>query len=341
MHRSSRLLALIAVLLVANAGYHWWRGRGLITIHCEDWPAAKVIREIERQSGITLKSSVPADTKIRLHVDKAPVAEALETLATVAEARWRLAYVFAPSRSEIQTALAAFVAGEKPEQWKQTYFPMPPMSEEDNGLPPDPRADPWLVEAVEKPEFQSFVEQASRKVSAVFYYPEAWNPPVSKAPAKGPITKSAPALAKAAGGQVREVFLLEKRGRDFAGGPPEDGERDRGRGPRFPFAGGNGADRDRMRQAFTERAQAEIDKLPPEKRAAAQAQFDERRKFFESMRDLPPEQRREKMQEFMQRDDIQDRIEQRMSERIARMTPDQRVQRAQNYVNRKQAARNK
>jgi hypothetical protein len=43
----------------------------------------------------------------------------------------------------------------------------------------------------------------------------------------------------------------------------------------------------------------------------------------------------------MQRDDIQDRIEQRMSERIARMTPDQRVQRAQNYVNRKQAARNK
>jgi hypothetical protein len=99
------------------------------------------------------------------------------------------------------------------------------------------------------------------------------------------------------------------------------------------------AERDRRRQEFQERIQAEMDKLPADKRAAAQERFEERRKFFEGMRDLPEAERRAKMEEFFSSEQNQERMEARESERMARMTPDQRVDRARKYVERKQAAR--
>ena len=111
MTRTHWLLLTVFILAVTNGATHWWRGRGLITIHCEDWPAPKVAREIERQGGIVLKTNLTDEVKIRMHVDKVPVAEALETLGTVAEARWRLAYVFAPKLPDAHAALASFVAG--------------------------------------------------------------------------------------------------------------------------------------------------------------------------------------------------------------------------------------
>jgi hypothetical protein len=206
----------------------------------------------------------------------------------------------------------------------------------------DPRNDVWNVKPVEKNEFQAYAHQAAISVSASMMYPEAWNPAVNKTPSSGPIRKSAPQLANAAGGKVLEVFLIQKR--------PEQTQEsdDTGGNPQFTFRrrGGNNtpeddAERERRRQDMAARAQAEIDKLPPDQRAAAQAQLDERRKFFESMRDLTPEQRQAKREEFMSNDANQNRMEQRMSDRLARMTPDQRVQRAQKYIERKQEAMTK
>jgi hypothetical protein len=275
-----------------------------------------------------------------MNVDRVPVSEALETLTTVAEARWRLAYVFAGNMTDIQVALAATLAGNHPENWKTDYFPAFGMT--DGQTLGNPSDDPWQVKAPEKNDFQSYVHQAALSVSAAMMYPEAWNPAVNKAPSSGPIRNSAPQLAKAAGGKVLEVFLVQKRPAqqvaegDDANADPQSGFR-RGR------RGGNNtpeddAEREKRRQEMAQRAQAEIDKLPPEKRAAAQQQMDERRKFFESMRDLTPEQRRDKMADFMSNDANQNRMEQRGNDRQARMTPDQRVQRAQHYVERKQAA---
>jgi len=351
MSRTHWLLLTVIALAATSGAYHWWRGRGLVTIHCEDWPAPKVIREIERQSGVVLKSNLAAEVKIRMHVEKVPVAEAIETLATVAEARWRLAYVFAPKLPDAHAAIASFVAGQRPEGWKMLFLPMfIPMGEE-GGSAPDPRADSWTVKPADKPEFQAYAEQAARSVNAAFAFPETWNPAVAKPPASGPIRKSADALARAAGGRVLEVFFVEKRNRETADGERRggDGPPPLDDGPRFGFGGGRRPPRDgesrpertdeereKMRQAFAERMQAEIDKLPPEQRAAAE----ERRKFFESLRDLPPEERRAKMEERMSDPATQERMEQRMSEQAARMSPDQRVQKARSYVQRKEAARN-
>jgi hypothetical protein len=339
MNRIRWLVVAVLVLTVANVGSRWWRNRGLITIHCEDWPASKVVREIEKQGGITIKTNVTDETKMRMHLDKVPLTEAMETFAVVSEGRWRLTYVFASGLGEIQTGINGLFSNERPEGWKRLSFRIPQLGDDpDNGPAPDPRADLWQVKAPEKNDFQSYAQQAARSVSAAIVFPEAWNPTVSKQPPSGPIRKSAQALAKASKGKVLEVFLVQKNERND-GPPGEDGDR----GPRF----GRGdrdtpvddAERDRRRQEFQERFQAEIDKLPADKRAAAQQRFEERRKFFEGMRDLPEAERRAKMEEFFSSEQNQERMEARESERMARMTPDQRVDRARKYVERKQAAR--
>lgn len=346
MNRIRWLVVAVLVLAAANFGNRWWKGRGLITIHCEDWPASKVVRSIEKQGGVTIRTNITDDTKIRMHLDKVPLTEALETFVVVAEARWRLTYVFGSGPAEIQNGINGMLAEERPAGWKRLSFRMPPMGmamgEDETGPEPDPRTDLWQVKAPEKHDFQSYVQQASNSVNASFVFPEAWNPAVSKQPSSGPIRKSAEALAKAAHGRVSEVFLIQKNDRE--GGPQITGEGDRERGGgRFGFNRGEGntddpAERDRRRQMFADRVQAEIDKLPADKQAAAKERFEERRKFFEGLRDLPEAERRAKIEEMMSNPANQERMEARESERMARMTPDQRVDRSRSYVERKQSA---
>jgi hypothetical protein len=342
MTRSRWLITAVLALLITNLVAHWWKNRGLITIDCEDWPATKVVKEIERQGGITVKSNLTDETKIRMHVNRVPVAQALETLATVAEARWRLAYFFAGGMADIQSALNGMLSGNRPEGWKTDYMPLMGFSE---GEPlGDPRTDPWNVKPVEKSDFQTYAHQAALSVSASMTYPEAWNPGVNKALSSGPIGNLAPQLAKAAGGKVLEVFLVQKpsaqpQGQDGDSSNANRQSADR-RGGGNNSSGGE-ADRERLQRDMAARTQAEIDKLPPEKRAAAQEQFDERRKFFESMRDLTPMQRMEKVMEFLSNDANLNRIEARMNDHMGRMTPDQRVQMAQKYIQSKEEARSK
>jgi len=349
MTRLHWLLVSIVSLTIANGAYQWWRHRGLVTIHCEDWSPAKVVHEIERQSGAVVRTNLPEDLKLRIQVDKVPLGEALETLTTVAEARWRLAYVFAPKLPDAHTAVASMVAGTRPEGWKQVHVPLFGFGDDDGGVVQDPRKDVWTVKAPEKADFQSYAQEAAQNVNAAFTFPEGWNPAVNHPPSSGPIADAAPALAKAAGGRVLEVFLVEKRNREFGrGGPPDRGPgRDEVETPGGGRRDGegrrdrqfSGEDREKMRAIFEQRALAEIAKLPADKRAAAQAEFEERRKFYESLRDLTPEERRAKMEERMNDPGAQQRMDNRMDSQNARMSPDQRVQRAKGYVERKTAAR--
>jgi hypothetical protein len=86
-----------------------------------------------------------------------------------------------------------------------------------------------------------------------------------------------------------------------------------------------------------ERVEAQIALLPEEERPKARDDFKMMREFWQSVRDLPEEQRRAKAQEFFNRPEVAERMDERRMAREAKMTPKQRVERAQRYLERKAA----
>ncbi len=330
MPRLRILLPLLVALVVANVAWLVWSRWGLITIHADDRPLPEVIRSIEKQGGIRLHSNLDPATKVKMHVTRVPLTEALETLSALTEARWRLAYVFGQDQGAIATAIAGFEAGQKTEGWKLIYVPLfgTPGAEVEE-IPPDPRRDTWTVKAPAEPTLQAYLEEAGRNVSAAFAVPETWNPTIGKAPGSGEITKLAPKLASAAGGKYEEFFLLERGARR---GPPDTAETGDGARPPGPPGGGG-----MNREAIEQRALAEIAKLPAEKQPAAKQEFEERKAFFASMADLTPDQRRAKMEDFFSRPEVQERMEERLAQDESRRTPEQRVERFKKYNERKAA----
>jgi len=86
---------------------------------------------------------------------------------------------------------------------------------------------------------------------------------------------------------------------------------------------------------MAQRAEAAIAQLPPDERKTAQADFDATRKFFEEVRALPDDQRRAKMDEYMNRPDVQDKMAARQDARDTRQSPLQREKRMKTYLERK------
>ena len=87
---------------------------------------------------------------------------------------------------------------------------------------------------------------------------------------------------------------------------------------------------------LAQRAEAAIAQLPPDERLAAKSDFDAMKKFRDEIRPLPEDQRRAKMDEMMNRPDVQDKMAARQDARDARQSPQQREQRMKAYIARKQ-----
>jgi hypothetical protein len=129
-------------------------------------------------------------------------------------------------------------------------------------------------------------------------------------------------LINSSGGHVQESFLIVARGGrggDQAGQPG---------GQRFGREGMNP-------EWLAQRVEAAIAQLPPDERQAAKSEFDSMRKFWEEVRALPEDQRRAKMEEFFNRPEVQEKMEERMAARDARRSPEQREKRMKNYIERK------
>ncbi len=344
MNRNRWLIPVTALLVVGAVVYHLWANWGLVTVHSQNDPLAQVIRAIEKQGHVTVRTDLDPATPVHMNVDKVAVTEALETLATTTDARWRLTFIVAGDKGAISTLVASLTSGQRPAGWKTAFVAAPPLGDEPL-IPPDPRRAVWTVAAPAEPKVQAYLEAAARQVSAMFLCPESWNPDVTKAPSTGPISKVLPRLASAAHGQSEAMFFLQKGGGrpggeegggrpDTAGGPPEAS----GGGAARPAAaaGGRGFDP----AAMEERMKAEIAKLPAAQRTAAEAEFAERKAFFEGLKDLTPEQRRAKFDEMMSDPSRQEKMEARMAAQDARRSPAQRLERAHGYVDRKAQIKN-
>src|SRR5688572_1927084 len=85
-------LFLLAILCVANIAWRVWAGWGSITINADDAPISTVIQSIEKQAGIRLRTNLPAETSVTMHVRKVPLLHALEVLAAATDTNWNVSY---------------------------------------------------------------------------------------------------------------------------------------------------------------------------------------------------------------------------------------------------------
>jgi hypothetical protein len=329
VNRKKWLITSVLLLLTVKIIWYYYSNWGLITIHADQQPLRKIVSEIQRQGHVTLLTNLDPATPVTMHVDRVPVSDALETLSVVTESRWRLNYFLAPDKATLRAGIDAIAAGNKPDDWKVIYYPFPDLFVPANGIIPDPRRDLWPTKAPDEKTLQANLDGAAKLVHAAFALPEKWNPDISSPPTSGVVAYAVPKLAGKAHGRMEPVFLLtkfERRQGRGDGGPPDGG-------PDFGGGGGGG----RNFGMLAERAQAEINRLPIDERAEAQAEFNRQQAFFKQLQDLPPEQRRAKMQEHMNDPQVQDQMDKRQAQRDARSTPQQKMNRAQRYVDRKQA----
>jgi hypothetical protein len=207
--RQQWILTVMVVLLTGMVIHYFWARWGLITIHSKDTPLSKIIRSIEKQGHVTIRTNIDPNKPVFMNVDYVPLNEAMETLATVMEARWRLTYVVGPDKATVNGVLSQFESGNRDESWKHLFVPLPGFGEDNSATPNDPRKDPWVVKPASEPTLQAYLDQAARNVTASFWVQESYNPPVKSAPRGGAITSSFSRLASAANSKYAEVIMLQ------------------------------------------------------------------------------------------------------------------------------------
>jgi hypothetical protein len=328
-----RLLSIGPLVLLAAGWVAWqiYAGWGLVTLDVRNAPVAKVLSSISRQGGIDIASNLDPSTPVTLKVKRVPPVEALDIVAVRTDASWRLAYLGAPDEKSIDAALTAFRAGSEAAGWSSYGGGGFAMVEPQSGAALDLRRVAWTPS--EPGGLPALLEEAAQKTGVLLAAPTDWKPSASAPPA-GPIAKSAPRLFRDAGGVSREVFLLRARpSRD-------DGDWDGGgRGGAWIGSGAGGG---WMRslgdgKSTEERVEAQIALLPKNEQEKARADARLMRQFWQEVRDLPEDQRRAKAQEFFNRPEVAERMDERRMAREAKMTPKQRVERAQRYLERKAA----
>lgn len=340
MHSNRKTILLVAagvVLALAAVNFFW--PDGLITLNFKDAPVSKVIASIERQGHVRIGTNVPPETLLTIQMKRVPLMEALETLSVRVEGELRVVFAGAPTKQQAAEALEELASGKRSDQWVVASVPFMGMFMGDT--PPDPRSLTVKPEADEKSDLQSALRQVAMKSGVMTAVPRDWNPE-AKMPAKpAPAASIVKQLINSSGGHVQESFLIVARGgrggdRDGerAGGPP--GSRGQGGGDQAGQPGGQRFGREGMNPEWlAQRAEAAIAQLPPDERQAAKSEFDSMRKFWEEVRALPEDQRRAKMEEFFNRPEVQEKMEERMAARDARRSPEQREKRMKSYIERK------
>jgi hypothetical protein len=332
------LPGLLVLLLLLWGAWQIYAGWGLVTLDVRDTPLSKVLNTISRQGGIDIASNLDPTTPVTIQVKRLPPVEALDLVAARVEASWLLAFLGAPTPAAINSALDAFRVGGTTPGWTSYGGGGFSMVEPQSGAALDLRRVNWTPSAAG--ELPALLEEASQKTGVFLAAPADWKP-ATKAPRPGPIAQAAPQLFRNAGGVTREVFLL--RGR------PSREDDDMGGGGGGPWIGSAPATASGQRgggsiramgdpQQVAERIEAQIALLPANEQDQAREDFRTMRDFWQGVRELPEEERRAKAREFFSRPEIAERMDDRRLAREAKMAPQQRVDRAKRYFERKQAA---
>ena len=323
-HQRQLVLGGIALLLFVILVCRWVATWGLITLHVKEAPLAKVLASMARQGHVRIETSLDSSKPVSLDVDRVPVTEALDSLAARADASWCLAYLAAPTKPQLNGALISISSGGKVDGWTTYYYPMPfGMDDPELGVV-DPRSCALAMEGPEK-DFSKLMNEASQKSGIMTLFPKEWAPSIPQLPKPNQVHKVIPALVRSAHGKSIELFLLTDRRR-----------RDRPPGEASPSLEKDVQEQPPMNTNWLEqRTLAKIAHLPPEKQSEAKQELTEHKAIFAEMRKLSPEERRAKMRAMMNNPDLVDKMADRRLVRDAKLSAEQRINRAVNYLNRK------
>jgi hypothetical protein len=332
------LLSGSAVVLAAVLIGKWVAGWGLVTIHVKDAPLGRVISSIARQGHVRVESSFDPDRRITLDVDRVTPAEAIDTLALRTDASWRSVVLMAPKAVAFDPALASMKATGKAGDWVTLFYPAPPWIGSGDAAT-DPALLEWTAEGGSL-ELPKLLDEAAQKTGVMIAYPAEWAPPLAKPPKSAPVAQALRAMAAGAGGKTLPLFLLTESRRPSRGGAPgNDAAQEGGSAGAYPQTGAEGRRPQIKPEWMEQRALAQIKRLPAEERTAAKKEFYVMKAMFEQLKGLPPEERREKMRELMANPEIAEKMEDRRLLRESKMTAQQRITRAVNYLDRKAAAK--
>jgi len=336
--RKTLIAALLGCLALWGA-WHIYSGWGLVNLDFTEAPVSKILSAISRQGGIEIASDLDPSTPVTIKVHRVQPLEALDIVAVRTDASWRLAYVGAQNKGAIESALAAFRAKQTAEGWTTHGSGGFNAAQPGSGAALDLRMIEWQPQS--GGELQTLLNQAAEETGVALAAPSDWTSQVDK-PEGGRISDAAPALFGRAGGVCREVFLL--RGPQPGEEGDEDGGGWRGRWTWIGSAPGNGKGGQGRSpfgdpESMAKRVEAQIKLLPPDEQKKAREDASMAREFWQSVRELPQDQRRAKAREFFTRPEVQERTDDRRLAREAKMTPQQRIKRAERYWDRKAEAK--
>ncbi len=325
------LLLVVAAAALGVLAWRWWSERGLVTLAFTNAPLSKVIKSIERQGRVEIATNADPAVLVTIRLHRAPLYEAIDTLAARINANAKLAYIAAPTREQIQSALRAFSSGADPGDWM--VFSAPWGGRLGAGELPavDPRRIEWRIAQTTDRDLHTLLDEGAQKTGVVFAVPVGWNPLLTKLPSAGEVGEVTTKLIRTAKGTAKELFLLTVH-------PRRDDQRRQVEATERPRTLFSAPPRRQPPNPtwVVERAQATIALLPREQQEVARREFNEMRAFWESIRQLPEPERRAKIEEHLTRPEIEARMEEQAAARDARRTPEQREQRYRNYIRRKE-----
>jgi hypothetical protein len=326
------LLLVIAASAMGVLAWRWWTERGLVTLAFTNTPLSTVLKSIERQGKVEIVTNADPAALVTIRLNRAPLFEAIETLALRIDAGAKLAYIAAPTSEQIRAALRAFSSGANPGDWMVFSAQTGGRLMIGNLSAVDPRRMEWRITQTTDRNLHTLLDQGAQKTGALFAVPLGWNPLLTKLPAAGDVGEVIAKLIRTVKGTAKELFLLTVHSRN-------DDQRRREAvetAPERPLFSAPPRTQPPNPGWTAERAQAIIALLPPDQQEEAQREHNEMRTFWELVRQLPEPERRAKIEEHLSRPDVEARIEEQAAARDARRTPEQREQRYRNYIRRKE-----
>lgn len=336
MNRSRWLWGSVGALALAWLGIWTFSGWGTVTLEFENKPLGRVLDSFTRQTKLPIFTDLDRAQPVNIRVHRVTVSEALEAIQASVESRGgRLAFLLAPDNAGLARirGLLPRPADDSGLVTLEYRIPFPAMASLEE-LPEwgDPRSQTWQPPANLPRQLVPAAENAAQAAEIRILLPADWNPPLANSPPQGNIASAVPALAKLAGAKVEMIYLLPA--------PRSDSGRERETSGGF---GGREPGRSRTpslpAEKWIERLGPRLATLPKEEAASLRAAIEETARQFQDWESLTPEQRQEKAQAIMQDPANAERMSDRFSRGIRRLSPEQRSQRYKGYVERRAQAK--